>query len=167
MSTLYNVLIYVRNCYMWYFNLLILFHVLYFNHVVLSSAMGVQWIKYKLKFQSQTVMKHYGMCSSTVAQTRHFTKHFLHDFTKHLLHDFTISSTILQNISSTILQFPPRFYKAFPPRFCNFLHDFTKHLLHDFTISSTILQFPPRFYNFLHDFTCNIVEEIAKSWRKL
>ena len=31
---------------------------------------------------------------STVAQTRHFIKHLLHDFTKHLLHDFTISSTI-------------------------------------------------------------------------
>ena len=46
----------------------------------------------------------------TVAQTRHFIKHLLHDFTKHLLHDFTISSTILQNISSTILQFPPLCY---------------------------------------------------------
>ena len=45
MSMLCNVLIYVRNCYMWYFNLLILFNVFYFNHVVLSSAMGVQWIK--------------------------------------------------------------------------------------------------------------------------
>ena len=66
---------------------------------------------------------------ATVAQTRHFIKHLLHDFTKHLLHDFTISSTILQ----------------FPPRFYNFLHDFT--------IFATILQFPPRFYNFLHDFT--------------
>ena len=119
---------------------------------------------------------HWGDC--TVAQTRHFIKHLLHDFTKHLLHDFTISSTILQN---------------FPPRFYNFLHDFTKHFLHDFTISSTILQnicstilqFPPRFYNFLHDFTisstiiviswrklynrgenCKIVEEIVISWRK-
>ena len=38
---------------------------------------------------------------TTVAQTRHFIKHLLHDFTKHLLHDFTICSTILQ--------FAPRF----------------------------------------------------------
>ena len=55
---------------------------------------------------------------STVAQTRHFIKHLLHDFTKHLLHDFTnICSTILQSICSTILQFAPRFY--------NLLNDFT------------------------------------------
>ena len=109
----------------------------------------------------------------TVAQTRHFIKHLLHDFTKHLLHDFTISSTILQfppryynflhdfTISSTILQFPPRFYNFLHDFTKHLLHDFTKHLLHDFTISSTILQnicstilqFSPRFYNFLHDFT--------------
>ena len=95
-------------------------------------------------------------CIITVAQTRHFIKHLLHDFTKtfaprfyNFLHDFTISSTILQ----------------FPPRLYNFLHDFTifstilqfspryYNFLHDITISSTILQFPPRFYNFLHDFT--------------
>ena len=132
------------------------------------------------KDESRKVMRiHNQYHNHTVAQTRHFIKHLLHDFTKHLLHDFTISSTILQ----------------FPPRFYNFLHDFTKHLLHDFTISSTILQnicstilqFPPRFYNFLHDFTisstilqfpprfcnflhyvtCKIVEEIVISWRKL
>ena len=127
----------------------------------------------------------------TVAQTRHFIKHLLHDFTKHLLHDFTISSTILQftpryynflhdfTISSTILQFPPRFYNLLHDFTKHLLHDFTKHLLHDFTISSTILQFSPRFYNFLHDFTIfstilqfspryyKIVEQIIKSWRKL
>ena len=65
----------------------------------------------------------------TVAQTRHFIKHLLHDFT----------------ICSTILQFAPRFY--------NLLHDFTIcSTILQFAIFSTILQFAPRFYNLLHDF---------------
>ena len=91
------------------------------------------------------------MCQQiyTVAQTRHFIKHLLHDFTKHLLHSFTICPTLLQfaplfynlphsfTICSTLLQFAPLFY----------------NLLHSFTICSTLLQFPPLFYNFFHDFT--------------
>ena len=135
------------------------------------AGIGILWnnkVDHLMEVQREEGSERIAVCT-TVAQTRHFIKHLLHDFTKHLLHDFTISSTILQfpprfynflhdfTISSTILQFPPRFYNflhdftisstilQFPPRFYNFLHDFT--------ISSTILQFPPRFYHFLHDFT--------------
>ena len=85
-----------------------------------------------------------GNVSYTVAQTRHFIKHLLHDFTKHLLHDF--------KIFSTILQFVPRFY----------------NLLHDFTICSSILQFYPRFYNLLHDFTiCSTILQFAPRFYNL
>ena len=72
----------------------------------------------------------------TVAQTRHFIKHLLHDFTKHLLHDFT--KHLLHDFTKHLLHdFTKHLLHEFTK---HLLHDFTKHFLHDFIICSAILQ---------------------------